>query len=332
MKRRPLISVIVPFYNAQNNIEKCVYSILEAGKRVPLEIICLNDGSTDKSKNIVFKIACKHRNVRVISHKNNKGLFQARITALSHIKGRYIGFVDSDDYIKEDYFEQLYHNLINNNADIAVGRIVNVTKDNVHYIQTRCKDFPYGKKKPEESYYDMFWKQEGKCYPWHVVWNKLYKRELWESSMEELKKIYTDITMMEDFVFSSIILSKANQIVKASQAYYYYVQSDFAATSHTADFKKWKKNIIHMSEAFWRITIFLAEDSDKNKYINNLKEWKKRYSRYWTRNIRNTEFSDDEKIFLLELLKNGLGEERLQLANEEDEYYYSEAEFSEVVP
>jgi len=327
MLRRPTISIIIPFFNAECTIAKCLCSILESDVGVSFEIICVNDGSTDEGNEIVLNYKKKYRNIRIYKHKTNKGLFQARLTALKHVRGKYIGFVDSDDYVKKGYFRELYESIINNNADIAVGRIINVASDNICYVQTRCKDFPYSIDSKDEKYYDMFWKQEGLCYPWHVVWNKLYVSKIWKANYTKLKKMDIHSTMMEDFIFSSVILSKSSQIVSVKNAYYYYVQNDTASTSHSLDYKKWESNITAMGEAFKTVEHFLEKDIDLSKYLVNLNNWKQRYSRYWTRNIKQSKFEEYEMNQLLNLLKESLCVKELFMPEPFDEYYYELAEY-----
>ena len=185
---RKRISVIVPFYNSEKTILKCIHSILIAKKNISIEIICIDDGSQDKSRSIVHELMRLHKNIRLYIHEENRGLLQARITALKHAKGKYIGFVDSDDYIQAGYFENLYKTACFEKADVVVGRIVNVSPEGVHYMQTRCLDFPYTQD-AFQKHYDLYWQQAGTCYPWHVLWNKLYARKLWKQALKLITKI-----------------------------------------------------------------------------------------------------------------------------------------------
>ncbi|MCC8149902.1 MAG: glycosyltransferase, partial [Lachnospiraceae bacterium] len=91
------ISVIVPAYNVENTIEKCLTSILNQTYQ-NLEIIVVNDGSTDTTRDIVFKMANTDERIHLIDHHINKGLFRARLTGVKVSSGDYISFVDSDDY------------------------------------------------------------------------------------------------------------------------------------------------------------------------------------------------------------------------------------------
>ncbi|MCC8149931.1 MAG: glycosyltransferase [Lachnospiraceae bacterium] len=105
MQQKGLLSVIVPFYNAQDTIQNCLDSILKSCRGIPAEVICIDDGSVDDSRAIVEQQYVKGtKNVRLVSHQKNEGLFQARLTALRDVRGEYIGFVDSDDYVNLFFF------------------------------------------------------------------------------------------------------------------------------------------------------------------------------------------------------------------------------------
>lgn len=332
MLLRPKVSVIVPFFNAEKTIGKCLYSIL-ANKRVSMEIICVNDGSSDNGQKVVEQIRKRHLNIKLFSHKSNKGLFQARLTGIAMAKGKYIGFVDSDDYVSSSFFTQLYQKAVESDVDIVVGRIMNVSREEIFYLQNRCLDFPYTKWDGSMDIYDLYWQQEGRCYPWHVVWNKLYKRKIWECAYAELKDKEIYLTMMEDFIFSSVILSSVRTFesgrtcVNLQKEFYFYVQNENNLTSAKAGYERWKQNILDMGRAFGEVKNFLERKDMLPLYGQHLEQWKQRYSRYWNRNIKRTEFADSQKNRLLELLKKSLGISQLEMPDEEDEFYYSEAEF-----
>lgn len=113
-----LISVIVPVYNAEQYLEKCIESIINQTYK-NLEIIIIDDGSTDKSPEICDKYAAKDVRINLV-HKENGGVSSARNAGLDVFKGEYVTFVDSDDFISYDYVEKLYCSVIENSADISI--------------------------------------------------------------------------------------------------------------------------------------------------------------------------------------------------------------------
>ena len=116
-----LLSVIIPVYNVEEYLEQCLDSVINQNLR-DIEIICVNDGSTDNSLNILEKFASKDKRVRIISKKNG-GQASARNLGIRVANGEYIAFVDSDDFIKEDMFSKLYDAAENNDLDLAMCKV-----------------------------------------------------------------------------------------------------------------------------------------------------------------------------------------------------------------
>ena len=101
------VSVIIPVYNAQDYLERCLFSVCNQTLE-DIEIICVNDASTDKSINILNQYAQKYSNIKVIDCKVNGGESKARNIGLEKATGEYLGFVDNDDEIDLDFYEKLY--------------------------------------------------------------------------------------------------------------------------------------------------------------------------------------------------------------------------------
>ena len=123
----PKISIIVPVYKVEPYIHKCIDSILNQTFK-EFELILVDDGSPDNCGNICDEYAKKDNRVRVI-HKENGGISSARNIGLDVSNGEYIGFVDSDDYIKLDMYERLYNSCKVNNADISIIGTIEVDEN-----------------------------------------------------------------------------------------------------------------------------------------------------------------------------------------------------------
>ncbi len=123
LKHTPLISVIVPVYNTEKYLERCINSIL-AQTYENLEIIMVDDGSTDKSAELMGALKKRDERIRCVKHKKNMGLFQARITGSEVAKGDYIAFIDSDDYVSIDWFRTLLKKAESTDSDICCRRMV----------------------------------------------------------------------------------------------------------------------------------------------------------------------------------------------------------------
>lgn len=147
--KEELISVIVPIYNVEQYLEKCIESIISQTYK-NLQIILIDDGSNDKSGKICNKYAEKDKRIVVI-HKENAGVSEARNTGLDNAKGEWITFVDADDWIEEEYCQRLYNLVIETNSDVALcgyNRVVGTKKEKINYDGTieSCTSEDYLKK------------------------------------------------------------------------------------------------------------------------------------------------------------------------------------------
>src|SRR5690625_7031624 len=126
MKERPAISIIVPVYNVNTYLEKCLKSILNQ-TFTDVEVIVVNDGSTDQSGLICDEYAEKDKRIKVI-HQAKKGVSAARNTGINRATGDFIGFVDGDDYIDKSMYENLYQACMETGSSISIcklGRKIN---------------------------------------------------------------------------------------------------------------------------------------------------------------------------------------------------------------
>ena len=112
------VSVIIPVYNCEKYIEECIESLINQTLQ-ECEFIFVNDGSKDKSEEIIKKYADKDERITLINQKNS-GVSVARNIGIKKAVGEYIGFVDADDYVESDYYEKLYNTAKNNNCSIVV--------------------------------------------------------------------------------------------------------------------------------------------------------------------------------------------------------------------
>lgn len=113
------VSVIVPIYNVESYVRECIESIINQTLE-DIEVILVNDGSTDRSIEIIEDLLTIHKNI-ILINKENGGLSSARNTGLSYATGDYVCFVDSDDYLHPNYLQFLYNEAVNNKLDVAVG-------------------------------------------------------------------------------------------------------------------------------------------------------------------------------------------------------------------
>ena len=165
------VSVIVPVYNTQKYLDKCLKSLSKQTLK-DIEVIVVNDGSPDNSKKIISKYTNKYPNFKGYI-KENGGQASARNLGLKKAKGEYIGFVDSDDYVELDMFEKLYYKAKQGNFDVVSCDINYISHNKVKIISSLVEN-------DIDNEEDMK-KQMINYYP--VVWNKIYKRELFNKDI-----------------------------------------------------------------------------------------------------------------------------------------------------
>ena len=205
-----LISVIVAAYNIEDYIERGVASICSQTYR-NLEIIVVDDGSTDGTGILCDKTASKDERVHVI-HKENGGLADARNVGLAQAKGSYIAFVDGDDWIDTGMYEEMLGALKDQHADMAVCRYRQVYRD---YTEDRSVDRAVLFEGQEALQYYV---QETEEYEiQNAAWNKLFRKELISGVMFPAGRWY------EDIMFTTTALSRAKRCIYLDTAYYNYI-------------------------------------------------------------------------------------------------------------
>ena len=187
----PLISIIVPVYNVEKYLHRCVDSILNQTYR-NLEIILVDDGSPDRSGEICDEYAAKDGRIRVI-HQENRGLSGARNAGLDICKGEYIAFVDSDDYIEPDMFQQLFTGI--NDVDLCGCGMIRETQAGevlaVARVEAVCS---FSGMSILRQHYTG---NNGRLGITEVaVWGKLYRRRLFEQLRFRVGLLFEDVHLM----------------------------------------------------------------------------------------------------------------------------------------
>lgn len=185
--KKGLISIIVPIYNVDKYLNKCVRSILNQ-TYTNIEVILVDDGSTDQSGYVCDTFAEFDNRVRVV-HQNNSGLTVTRRVGVNLAKGDYIGFVDGDDWIEPDMYEVLYHYAVNNEADIVTS--AGIREGGSKQGNILCDSISKGlyRVNEEEGYiirhiFSASWSSEKNLNG--AVWNKLFKREIIKKTLDNM--------------------------------------------------------------------------------------------------------------------------------------------------
>ena len=211
MEGLPLISIIIPVYNVNEYLEKCLCSVCGQTYK-NLEIIVVDDGSTDGSGEICDLFAETDSRIKVI-HQVNKGQSCARNEGLTIARGEYIGFVDSDDWIDPDMYEFLYHLLVDNDADISVCAhyIETTTRTKVRYSSGTLTSFS-----SDEAIRALVVDKRVRNY----IWDKLFKRQAFSGIRFPENQIF------EDMAVCYRVFHKVRRIVMQDCPKYHYLRRE----------------------------------------------------------------------------------------------------------
>lgn len=264
---KDLISIIVPVYNIEQYIEQCVLSIRNQTYK-NIEIILIDDGSTDGSGNICDKLAEGDQRIKVI-HKKNGGPATARKDGVNSAKGKYIGFVDGDDWIEPNMYESLYNFAIENDAQMVTS--------------AGCQEYPGGKGKYivkdglPQGLYDMadadnllianvfptgfakkYYLNGSVCY-------KLYEKNIISEVIDDMED---NFALFEDNVSNIGAVAKAKRIYIQHNVYYHH-RERVSSITHSSD--------VHSFEHLTKAYLYFQKVINKSKYKNI---WQKQLDEY----------------------------------------------------
>lgn len=207
------LSIIVPVYNIIQYLPKCLDSILSQTLR-DIEIICVDDCSTDSSFSILEEYKSKDDRIKLLKLAKNYGQGYARNRGIEIAQGEYIGFVDGDDYIDPNYFEALYNSAVKNNADISVASILKHKKNYKKY------NVIYKKEGIAENIQDKIKLCGDKKKFFFYAWNKIYKTDLIKNNGIE----FAQGQIYEDVIFAIEALYYSNRVVSVPNIKYHYIE------------------------------------------------------------------------------------------------------------
>lgn len=233
----PLVSIIVPIYNVERCLERCINSIKGQSYR-NLEIVLVDDGSTDKSGQICDRVKQDDNRIQVV-HKKNSGLGMARNTGLEHVAGKYVMFVDSDDYIDKNAVKKLVVCALEHDAEIVATRFIYEERQEKTTIKTGLY---VGTEEIKELFVHMMGGRNGVSDQLNVssctkLYSTLLLREINAKFPSERKLIW------EDFAFNCDVFANCHRVFVMDYAYYYYCYNNSSLT-HKYNPDKFEKVMI----------------------------------------------------------------------------------------
>ena len=210
------VSIIIPVYNAQKHLKRCIDSILKQ-EFEDFEAIFIDDGSTDKSPKILDEYALKDTRIKVI-HKENSGVSDTRNVGLKHAKGKYIQFVDADDWLAEHSTKELVRAIEQTKSDLVVADFYRVVGEHI----SRKGSILSNEVLSLQDYAEWMMESPADFY-YGVLWNKLYRKSIIDEHHIKMDK---DLSFCEDFVFNLEYLLHCKTITPLQIPVYYYVKTD----------------------------------------------------------------------------------------------------------
>ncbi len=242
---QPTVSIIVPVYNAEKGIRRCVDSIL-GQEFTDFELLLVDDGSTDGSPAILDAYAAADQRVTVI-HKPNSGVSATRNLALGKAKGTYIQFLDADDWITEDATKLLVRSALENNADMVIADFYRVVGDDVARKGQIGGD---ATSLSRQEYADLMMKDPADFY-YGVIWNKLYRASIIRDHGVRMDET---LNWCEDFIFNLEYVLHVRTVAVLRSPIYYYVKTEGSLVSRTdlTDVVRMKRTVLGYYRDFYR--------------------------------------------------------------------------------
>lgn len=235
--KNPKISIIIPTYNAQNDIARCINSCI-CQSLDEIEIIIVDDCGNDKSIEIAQKYAQKDARITIYTNPKNLGTFQSRIQGAKIAKGKYICFLDADDFLEKKACESLYQKAQQHSADIVFFGMK-------FFPPKLCKIPPKSIISPlrdGDILKEVF--LNSSTPPWSI-WGKLFKKELIDESTKILDFINEHLVMAEDLLQSFVLIALAKKSIGTKERFYIYCES---SSSITRDIKTRDKKISNLKK------------------------------------------------------------------------------------
>lgn len=251
----PEVSIIVPIYNAEKSVARCIDSILSQ-EYTDFELILCDDGSTDKSGQIIDEYREKDERIRVL-HKENTGVSDTRNQGIAVAKGKYIQFLDADDWITVDATKLLVRTMKEGGCDLVISDFYRVIGERISHkgdidadgILTQEEFAEYMMVNPADFYYG-------------VLWNKLYKREIIEKYHLKMDE---SVSWCEDFLFNLEYLLHTKRIAALQVPIYYYMKTEGSLATQGINLSKTIKMKISVFEYYNDFYKHVYEEEDYEK-------------------------------------------------------------------
>lgn len=274
------LSVVIPVFKTESTLARCLDSIIRQSCFSEMEVIVVDDHSPGKPEEVLARY--EHANIRLIRHDVNRGLYQARVTGSEEARGEFIAFVDSDDYVSVDFYRPMLDAATATHADIIANTTVRQDQNGNNFQFTMHK-IALPKALHGQEVRKAFFHQAGTCYAWHTIWNKIYRKSLWDQCLPYYKRIRNHVIMTEDVAFSTPLFFKAEHFISIDAGAYYYCFTENCSTNNTktTSFTRFKKNLLDMTTVFDFTLSFLKEKHAPAYAIEGMTAFRRHYAGLW---------------------------------------------------
>jgi len=274
------VSIIIPCRNSSSTIERCLNSISK--QTYPhLEVICIDDKSSDDTIEIIEEHSQTFEEVELIRNRKWLGTMGSRIEGIERATGEYICFVDSDDYIEDNYVESLLGAIVKDDADIAFTEVLVIDKEG------RILPVPFKGTIDGDQYRKMFVESGGEEIQWYVLWGKIYRSNLLKEELNTMCP-YKDMQMCEDLIINSSIAKTVRFIASTKNSRYIYcINPKTGLTSSTTSYGKNCQYISDVCDAliFSKNSLGMALTEYNNWKDYFVKTWKDRIDKMPTNRL-----------------------------------------------
>lgn len=258
---QPLVSVIVPVYNVAQYLPQCLAS-LRGQTYQSLEVLLINDGSTDGSKEICRAYAELDDRFHLID-KANSGVSDSRNRALDRARGKYLQFVDADDFLAPDATEKLVHAAQSSGADLVISHFYRLSEDRVapkghikgERLLTRAEFAGEMMKAPANFYYG-------------VLWNKLYRRSIVEAHRLRFDR---EVSWCEDFLFNLEYIQYARLVCAIPRPLYYYRKRDTSLVNSSLSLRRTvemkRQTFTHYKQLYRNLDLYDEQKAEVYRYL-----------------------------------------------------------------
>lgn len=321
MNKEKLLSIIVTVYGTEKLLPRCLDSILESSYK-NIEIIVIDDKSPGNFDEVMKAyLQDNTKIIKVIHHEKNMGLYNSRITGIENATGDYIAFVDSNNHISCDFYRRLMQQAINSNSDIVAGQYVLEYPDKKYVYQNLAHTRILNIDCYTEDILKLLLEQCGMDYSLHVVWNKVYSKELLYKALSVLRQQTKHLIMYGDVLFSCVIFNLAEHFTNIHGSDYYFKRKDASTSLKNKCYQKYSKNIEDLELVFCFLKKYFTNvNSEQSVYY--IQKWHRLIQSILKEDIGNSSLNNAEKKLLLSKFFE-YNEFNRQKCTDERDYFYS---------